>query len=167
MSQFTLKRSNKIDTIFILALITLFATTAIVLVLIGAKQYRLITDTMNQNHKKRTISSYLAEKIRQNDAINHVFISNLESVPALCILTEENEISYTTYIYYYNGALRELVVTKDSVFSLSSGQEIIELNDFTPELVDQKLIRTEITYTNGETQILYFFLHSGIGKDYS
>lgn len=165
MSIFTDKTSKKIDSIFVLALITLFAATSFVLVLIGAKHYRHVTDVMDTNYEERTVSSYLTEKIRQHDTRDTITITDLENIPALSIRITERDICYTTYIYFYNGFLRELVVTEDSVFSLSAGQEIMELQGFHPKFVDHSLIRAEITGTDGEQNILYFSLHCDTGKE--
>lgn len=165
MSIFTERTSKKIDTVFVLALITLFAATSLTLVLIGAGQYRFVTDAMNDNYEDRTTASYLAEKIRQNDTENAITLSYLEGVPALSIQTTEDTVDYTTYIYYYEGALRELVITGTSVFSLASGQEIIEMQGFSPEFINDALLRAEITDTNGQKQILYFTLHCNTGKE--
>lgn len=159
--------SKKIDTVFIFALITLFAATSFLLVLIGAKQYRNVTNIMNENYEDRTISSYLTEKIRQNDTRDAITVSSLEGIPALSLKATENGRSYTTYIYYYDGSLRELVATEGSVFTLSSGQEIIQMQGFTPQLVNASLLRAEVTDTNGDTQILYFSLHCNVGKEAS
>ena len=59
------RRSTKIDGVFVIALFTMFAVTAFLLILIGAKQYQRTADTMDANYESRTISSYLTEKIRQ------------------------------------------------------------------------------------------------------
>jgi hypothetical protein len=157
--------SRKIDTVFVLALITLFAATSFLLVLIGAKQYRFVTDVMNENYESRTTSSYLAEKIRQHDTKDAITVSNLEGVPSLKLTTCEEDICYITYIYFYDGALCELVVTDNSVFTLASGQKIIEVQDFHPKFINDSLLCTEITNTRGETFTLYFTTHCSIGKE--
>ena len=157
--------SKKIDTVFVLALITLFAATAFILVLIGAKQYRYVTDTMNKNYEDRTASSYLTEKIRQNDSADDISLVTLEEVTALSIKTQENEVTYLTYIYYYEGALRELVVTENSVFTLSSGQEIMEVSAFAPTFVHDSLLRITITDTQGTSQELYLPIRCSTGKE--
>jgi hypothetical protein len=157
--------SRKIDTVFVLALLTLFVATSFILVLIGAKQYRYVTDVMDENYKSRTTSSYLAEKIRQHDTKDGITISNLEGVPALTLTTSEEDFQYITYIYFYEGSLRELVVTEGSVFTLSSGQEIMEIQGFVPEFVDNSLLRAEVIDAKGKQYTLYFTIHCGIGKE--
>jgi len=159
--------SKKIDTVFVLALITLFAATAFMLVLIGAKQYRYVTDTMNENYEDRTVSSYLTEKIRQNDTTDAISVVTLEGVTALSLVATEDDISYITYIYFYEGSLRELVVTGNSVFTLSSGQEIMELQAFSPELINDSLLRITVTDSRGDSQSIYLPIHCNVGKEAS
>ena len=151
--------SKKFDTIFILILLTLFAATSFLLVLIGAKQYRFVTDVMNQNFETRTTASYLSEKIRQSDSLNAITVTTLEGIPALAITSLENNTSYTTYIYCYDGVLRELLVTEHSVFTLSGGQEIMKLHSFIPELVNPTLLSIQVTDTSSQTHTLYFTTH--------
>ena len=152
--------TKKIDTVFVLALLTLFAATSFVLVLIGAKQYRHITNAMNRNYEMRTTSSYIAEKVRQNDVASSILVTELEGTPALCIYSVEEGVQFMTYIYYYDNSLRELTVTKTSVFELSSGQEIIPANGFQPIMEKETLLRTDITDTIGNTHTFYFHLNT-------
>ena len=165
MSKFTFKTPKKVDMIFVFALVTIFAATSFILVLIGAKQYRYITDEMNINYGVRTTSSYIAEKIRQNDSDSAINISDLDGTPALSIVSHEGDVSYTTHIYYYDDALRELVVTENSVYSLSSGQKIIDMLGFTPTYINDSLISIEVIDTNGRVQTLYFNLHCSSRKE--
>lgn len=159
------RRSTKIDGVFVIALFTMFAVTAFLLILIGTKQYQHTADTMDTNYECRTISSYLTEKVRQNDSQGKVYISQIEDTPALAFETMENDVTYITYIYYYENALREIVVNGSSIFSLDSGQEIIETSGFAAELVNDDLIKITITTTEQEKQTLFLSLHSNGGKE--
>ena len=157
--------SRKIDTVFVLALVTLFAITSFVLVLIGAKQYRFVTDTMNENYEDRTASSYLTEKIRQFDNADSVYVTKLDTTSALALRAAEDGILYTTYIYYYEGSLRELVITENSVYDLSLGQEILPMQSFSPSLVTNTLLCIELADSTGTPQTLYLAIHCGAGKE--
>ncbi len=165
MSTFTERTSKKIDMVFVMALLVLFAATACVLVLIGAKHYRSVTNDMTGNHEKRISSSYLAEKIRQNDCEDAITLCTIMETPALSIRTTEGSASYTTYIYFYDGYLRELVVTETSVFSLAGGQPIMELQSIHFSMENEALIRTDVTDLQGNTQTMYIPLHSKVGKE--
>lgn len=159
------KRAIKMDSVFVIALFTMFAITAFLLILIGAKQYQHTADAMDANYESRTISSYLTEKLRQNDNSGNVYISQLEGVDALAIETTQNDITYVTYIYYYNDALREIVVNESSVFSLETGQEIIKTGGFHAKMVRDDLIQITITTNANGTQTLYLPIHSNSGKE--
>lgn len=159
------KRSLKMDSVFVIALFTMFAITAFLLILIGAKQYQHTADAMDANYESRTISSYLTEKIRQNDNSGKVYISKLDGLDALAIETTQNDITYVTYIYYYKDALREIVVNESSVFSLETGQEIIKTGGFAAEMVDDDLIKITITTNENNSQTLYLPIHSNAGKE--
>lgn len=158
------KRSLKIDSVFVIALFTMFAVTAFLLILIGAKQYQHTADAMDANYESRTISSYLTEKLRQNDCMGNVTISQIDGIDALAITTMENDVTYITYIYYYKDALREIVVNEQSVFSLETGQEIIKTGGFLAEMVHDDLIKITITTSDNGLQILYLPIHSA-GKE--
>lgn len=159
------RRSTKIDSVFVIALFTMFAVTAFLLILIGAKQYQHTADTMDANYESRTISSYLTEKIRQNDSQGKVRITEIEGIHALALETIENDVTYITYIYYYDNALREIVVNAQSVFSLGSGQEIIKTGGFTAELVKDNLIKITVTTTEDQKETLFLPLHSNSRKE--
>ena len=159
------RRSKKIDSVFVVALFTMFAITAFLLILIGAKQYRHTADSMDKNYEIRTINSYLTEKIRQNDAGAGAYISTIEGTPALTLQTTENDITYLTYIYYHNNALREIVVTEASVFSLDSGQEIMPVLGFEAEISDSDLLKIRITTSDENVHTLYLHIHSNAGKE--
>ena len=87
--------SKKIDTVFIVSLFVLFAITAILLILIGARQYRFTADSMNRNYEIRTTSSYLTEKVRQSDTITGVSVVDFSIGPALALTSKQNNQAYT------------------------------------------------------------------------
>ncbi len=76
---------HKIDTVFVAALFVLFAMTACLLVLIGARQYKATARAMNENYEVRTASSYLTEKVRQNDSAAGISIVEFAGGYALAI----------------------------------------------------------------------------------
>lgn len=159
------RRTNKIDSIFVIALFTVFAITSFLLIFIGAKQYQHTANSMDANYESRTISSYLTEKIRQHDCANAIYLSDLEGTPALALEATENEATYVTYIYYYDEAIREIMVTESSVFSLSSGQEIMKTGGFYAEFEGSNLLKITIVTTEGKTENVYLTLHSVVRKE--
>ena len=137
----------KKDTVFVMLLFALFCFTAFVLVMIGVKQYKLTADSMDYNYEVRTATSYLREKTAQNDSGSGIEVQDIDGTQAICLTNTINDKDYYTYIYYYDGYLRELFVADDSVYSMESGQQIIELSgmDITENslgFVEVKLIDT-------------------------
>ncbi len=149
------KDPKKIDTLFIMILFGMFAVTAFILVLIGIKQYKVTADSMNYNYEVRTASSYLREKIRQNDIGAGIHVENIDGTDVLALSSNINGQIYKTYIYYYDKSLRELFVSEDSVYSLESGQEIINIAGFSAAETPQGYIDAVIYDTSGgSTDIL-------------
>lgn len=147
--------AKKFDTVLVMLLFFLFASTAFILILLGIKQYKLTADAMNDNYEVRTATSYVTEKIRQNDTDLGIRVEDLNGIDALAMSEELEGNLYTTYIYYYDGYLRELFVSSDSVFDIESGQPIIEIGNMHIEsLSDTSLVLT-LTSTKGEDSVLY------------
>lgn len=155
---------HKIDTVFIAALFVLFTMTSCLLVLIGARQYRATAHAMNENYEVRTASSYLTEKIRQNDTDAGIAIVDFAGGNALA-LTSSADSSYTTYIYYYDGYLRELFVGDNAIYTPDSGQKIIACDRFEPQLVHSGLILANLTDTTGTLHKIYLNIHVTSGRD--
>ena len=157
--------SRKIDTVFIVSLFVMFAITAILLILIGARQYRFTADSMNRNYEIRTASSYLTEKVHQSDTITGVSVVNFSVGSALALTDRQNDQTYITYIYYYDGALKELFVKEDAAFTPSAGQTIVQLHGFVPEVVHTGLIRITFTDTQNKEHSIYLDINAASGKE--
>lgn len=148
--------SRKFDTVFIVLLFVLFALTAGILVMIGASQYRITTDSMNRNYEIRTASSYLTEKMHQYDTSLGVSVTD----HALVFSETIEEKQYLTYIYYYDGALYELFTAADTDFTPGAGAKILPLDGFDAEKLENGLIRICFTDTEGGMHQEYLHSHS-------
>lgn len=157
--------SRKIDTVFIVSLFVMFAITAILLILIGARQYRFTADSMNRNYEIRTASSYLMEKVHQSDTITGVSVVDFSVGSALALTDRQNNQTYITYIYYYDGVLKELFVKEDAAFTPSAGQTIVQLHGFIPEVVHTGLIRITFTDTQNKEHSIYLDINAASGKE--
>lgn len=159
------KHTHRLDFIFVLSLFTVFAATALVLVLIGAKQYKLTASKMNYNYRMRTTSSYLTQKIRQYDTSDQVEVVSLDGTDALALHTNINDVEYIDYIYYFDGWLRELLVSENSVYDLKAGEIVIEANDFTPTIYGNDLIYIELKDDENYVHKIYVNLTADAGKE--
>ena len=148
-----------VDVLFVLALFGVFAISALVLVTIGADVYQHTVQDMTDNYETRTAISYLTEKVHQYDTSTGIAITDFAGGHALALSDTAEEQTYITYIYYYDGALRELFVGEEAVFTPESGQSIIPLDSFDVEPVHAGLIRATYTDTEGISHTLYLGTH--------
>ena len=145
----------KKDTVFVMLLFGLFCFTAFVLVMIGVKQYKLTADSMDYNYEVRTATSYLREKTAQNDSGSGIEVRDIDGTQAICLADTINDKTYYTYIYYYEGYLRELFVADDSVYSIESGQEIIELSDMDISENSLGFVEVKLMDTSGSSSTVF------------
>ena len=151
---------HTIDRVFLLALLALFAATTFLVVSIGAKQYHSIADSMTANYETRTVSSYLEEKMNQNDVAGSVAVTSIGAFPAIALSETVNDAIYTTYIYCYDGYLREITVSDGTTVLPGDGQKIIETKALAIDMVSSNLYCFTITDTTGYTYPLYISLNA-------
>lgn len=147
--------SRAIDTFFILALLALFAITSFFVIMIGARQYHSIANQMTENYETRTAASYLAEKFNQNDVDGSVAVTDVEGIPAIALTQTIHEQKYTTYIYAYDGYLREVTVSHGTVITPSSGQKIVEASALDIMACSSNLYCFTLTDTYGNSRPIY------------
>lgn len=145
----------KIDTVFVMVLFTLFSLTSFVLILIGVKQYKVTADTMSSNYELRTVTSYLSEKVRQNDCSNGIIATRIDGIPAIALTSQIDGETYYTYVYYYDGYIRELFVSRDAVFSIDTGQKIVKLSHFEIFPEEYGVIRVTVGISDGSSRTIY------------
>lgn len=155
MVRLTRNNSRAIDTFFILALLALFAITSFFVIIIGARQYHSIANQMTENYETRTASSYLVEKFNQNDVAGSVSITDVEGIPAITLTQTIHEQDYTTYIYAYEGYLREITVSEGTVITPASGQKIVEAAALNIKAFSNNLYCFTLTDSYGNTCPVY------------
>lgn len=116
----------KTDFLFTLLLFCIFSICAFSLVIIGAGVYENSASSMEQNFEGRTALAYVAEKVRQNDAGALICVHD----NILQITTEDDDGSYTLYIYEYEGFLRELFTRTELPFHEEAGQPLLPVEGF-------------------------------------
>lgn len=119
------------DLLFTLGLFCVFAASAFLLVMIGLRVYRSTAAGLEDTFSTRTAISYVAEKLRRHDTAGAVALTELEDVPALRLTDRAGGDDYDTYIYSDGAWLYELTVRRGTEVSMSMGEQIIEVQDFT------------------------------------
>lgn len=140
------KQPHIVDVIFVLALLGLFALSSLFLITAGSEIYQNTMDNMSTNYEMRTSTTYLSEKARQ---ARNIELTTLKDVTAIAITEDINDVTYVTYLYYYDGYMRELYTEADKDLGssmLAAGQKICELNSIRFETENNGLIRTTLIY---------------------
>ncbi len=151
-----LKQENHmIDILFVIALFCIFALSAIFLITIGANIYGKTVEHMQSNFNNRTSFAYITEKIRQSDTADSISVGELDGIPALLITNVQQDNEYITYIYEYEGCLKELMVRKDITLSPFAGQDIMMISDFQLKQVKEHLYAFTITTEDEAPYTLY------------
>lgn len=152
------RTAHTFDTVFTFLLLLAFLLFSLLVAGTGAAIYRKGSDSLNENYTSRTALAYLGEKLRQHDSENAVFFSEVDTCPALTLREQRDGQSYLTYLYYYDGALRELFTREGTAVQPEMGSAIVSLSDVTFELTEPadadrtpSLLLT-VTDENGEVQ---------------
>lgn len=127
------QKSHTADVLFTLALFCVFAVSALAVVLIGADVYKRTAAGMETSFTSRTALSYVAQKVRQSDERGAVALTQLGGETALRLSQSLDGKGYHTYIYYYDGSLRELFCADSQTPAPGMGQALLELNGFSIE----------------------------------
>ena len=154
------EQTSIVDFIFTLSLFGVFAISTLLVVVIGANVYRSTVSTQEANAVKRTSLAYVTEKIRQNDESGSISIGEIEGVPALILKSAYGDQHYCTYIYVYQGNLRELFVKSTTAPTLIAGQIITEVTDFSIEQVSDTLYLVSSSDQNQEAMSMYIHTRS-------
>lgn len=157
-----IKRSSghTVDILFILSLFGAFIVSALLIVVLGARCYQNIVNQSSAGFTTRTSLAYVTEKIRQHDEEGAVSIVEVEEQPVLKLSQTYGDTSYYTYMYYYDGYLKELTVDDYYQPALCDGQDIIAVEDFSMEQISDSLYCFHLTDTNGRVYSFYTAVYS-------
>lgn len=149
-----------VDVLFVLALFAVFTISALILVILGAQIYQKTVDHMEENYQKRTIYTYISEKIRQSDSSDAISIQKTEASYVLCIKESYASGDYCTYIYEDEGTLKEYYTRSENEFLPSLGTDIMPVTNFCIEQANAQLLKFSYTSQQMENIIFYVSISS-------
>ena len=109
----------------VLLLIGLFAVLAVGVLSFGVAVYRHLTDFSEETYFQRTALSYFANQIRTFDDAGSVALGKLEDVDAIVLRETFNHNTYVTYLYYYDGAIRQLAMQEGTQLTPADGDLLL------------------------------------------
>ena len=149
--KFRMQQKHVIDFIFPLAVFFVFALSSLSVLVLAARIYSSQTADATDNYMARTSLSYINEKIRQNDTAEGVSIQTLEGKDVLALKSSFDGVGYTTYIYEYEGNLKELFIRDGVDIRL---KDIMEIRDFQMEEAQEGCFRFSSRDLSGHTSTL-------------
>ena len=163
MARISTGRKHSIDFLFPIILFLVFAIAAISVILFAARVYQREVESAQKNYNTRTSLEYLTEKVHRSDAQGAVGVGSFGGGDALVLedSSDDGDARYVTYIYCYEGGLRELYARKGEDVDPSAGTEIIPLQEFHAELAGDHLLRLTCTDADGSSQSTLAAIRSG------
>ncbi|MBQ7841074.1 MAG: DUF4860 domain-containing protein [Lachnospiraceae bacterium] len=154
------EKKHSADFPFILTLLGVFTISALLVTLFGANIYRHIVSESQTGYEKSASLSYMREKLRQNDRAGAISLIEVDGTDVLSIEADFPDNSFVTWIYFQDGALKELFCKKDNPISLSAGQALLTLSDFSMAQLSDSSFLFCATAKDGSFQELTVTLHT-------
>lgn len=153
-------KKGRMEIIFPVILFLVFTLSALFVILFAARTYQRIVEQSNSEYDKSTALNYISRKIYAADEYGNISTGKLNNeIEALTINEDINGSPYITYIYVYDGALRELFTANNgNEINPMGGTVLFAADSFIPE-IDGNLL--SLTITKGEEEsVKYVSLHS-------
>ena len=147
---------------FVFALLAAFALLSLVVVVAGAKSYRMINDTAERAYVSRTGLSYLIGKARGADEAGMVNLRSEGGMQVLALGGLYGGEPYNTYIFCDGKWVREYFARADLAFSPDYAEGIFEASSLRFSY-EGGLLSMELTDRSGETHTASLYLQAAKG----
>ncbi|MCR5721068.1 MAG: DUF4860 domain-containing protein [Lachnospiraceae bacterium] len=154
------KSEHTVDALFVITLFLVFAISVVALTGTGAGVYQNVVDKMSSNYNSRTSFSYIYNKVHQSDMDGLVDVGQYMGNDALIISEEIDNITYCTYLYEYDGNIKELFTRAGQEFDPSYGTDILEVEGFSISKVTDSLYRFDIKPVKSADETLFVHVRS-------
>ena len=156
------KKEFHIEGLLALLLFTVFAVCVLSMLLLGAGAYQRLSLRSQSTYDYRTCAQYLATRLRQADG--EIRLLDSDGVEGLLLSSTIDGREYGTYIYCWDGWLREFFADKEVGFSPEFGEAVFQAEDLRvrSETADGLLALT-LTMPDGGTVPVYIGTR-GIGR---
>lgn len=148
-------RSRITDVLGLLCL-TGFALCLLLVLLTSASLYRNLVDRGETSYVRRTALQYLTTRVHQAERVT---VGNLEGCEALILEETVDGEVYTTWVYCYDGWLRELCAVPGAKLPPKAGETILETEYFSLRREEHLL---SVTF-DGEELLLYLPTERTVG----
>lgn len=158
--RFRRQKSHVIDFLFPMALLFVFAVSALTVILLAANIYRSTAKHSSLNYTAGTSLSYISEKIHQGDENGDVSLGTFDGHEALVLGQEYQGDAYYTYIYADQGELRELYIKGGTKADSSAGRAVLPLKSFTMKELSKQTFSFTCVDEDGQEATAIVSVHS-------
>ena len=137
------KKRHAVNLLFTIALLAVFAMSAMFVSAMGAEVYSNSAAKMQNNFNTRTSLVYISEKIRQNGQENYR-VESFRGGSALVMRETYDGKGYDTWIFVSGGKLREIMAESGTDITGFSGQPIMDLKSIDFQ-INGKLLTITVT----------------------
>lgn len=158
----TWKRQFKAESLLALLLFAVFSACVLLVLLFGAGAYQRLSDRSQVTYDYRTASQYLATRLRQ--AEGEIRILDDGSTQGLTLCSTIGGQEYRTYIYCWDGWLRELFADSGLEFSPEFGEPLFNAEELRVRRgPEDGILAMDLTLPGGRTVQVYLADH-GVGR---
>ena len=143
-------RGQKIDTVFVLIIFSVFAVSVLIVLMLAASIYQNIAEMSEEGADERLVLSYIWTKTKKHNDVDLIYIDDFDGGKALMIDEIIGERYFQTAIYFEDGWLLELFAEKDIGMKRSDGIRIMRVDSLIFEEIEYNLLRI----TAGEQYLL-------------
>lgn len=154
------ERKHVIDFLFPLALFFVLTATSVALVVLASGTYSRQVQDSEDSFASRTVLSYVTEKLHQADEYGAVYAGTFDGQDAIVICQTYSEQTYMTYLYEYDGYLRELFIQDGVDAKASDGRKILASDSFSFEESQEGLLHLYCTNKDGSISDTYVSIKS-------
>ena len=147
------RRSMDLGTIGGLLLVCIFAVAMFMTLASGALVYKDISNVMEEQYTVRTAVSYLTTRVRQGNAVGSIELGEFDGCEALIIYDSLGD--YATYIYCWNGYIREIYCPVGAPMAVTDGDTIIPADEVSFAMENDLLLIDCVTDGGSATQYVY------------
>lgn len=133
-----------IQFVFIMLLFLIIVILSVMIISLGKNIYNNINDDRKDNYELRVALSYVANKIRQADREDTVYLKEINGETAVVIKETYDAMNYETWIYNYDNGLYEILIDEGSSFNLSDGMKILEVDSFEISKIKENLYKFSV-----------------------
>lgn len=151
-------KNHAVVSVFVFLLMGLFAVFGTLLVMLGSQAYRQIARQTAVHNETRVIQSFVRHAVRAEDSAGAVSIDKSSGSTVLKVANAEYDL--VTYVYAYEGTLRELYLFSDEGFQPDRGEIICKISDFDAQ-IDGQTLTVYLTDEAGRRNEVVIALFSG------